>query len=286
MINTDSKTSYIDSRDLIEDTFNIIDSYRDISNIWCRWLKDNNIGISLYSFRKYYDYLLSSHYSASTINMNLVMMRNRILYLFDKTNNKIDERATLEYKMKLIKAPTMPIKAVSMEKIFSNKEVNNLISLSGKRSSIIIEFLYITACRRNELCSILIRDCKEKRHHVEINLYGKRNKIRTAVITFDLYRAILRVFNGKKFLFENTNNKQYTGHSIWELVMAASIRILNRPMSPHMLRHTRITHLYAETSDMKAVSLFAGHSSIKTSLDYYVHNGFDKKVLLGSFKDQ
>ncbi len=286
MINLDSKTSYNDSIDFVQDTFNIIDSYSDISRIWCGWLKDNDLGISLYSFNKYYQHLMSNHYSASTINMNLVMMRNRFLYLFDKTNNDIDKRASLEYRMKMLKAPSMPVKAVSNEKIFTKKEVNHLISMSGKRTSLVIEFLYNTACRRSELCNIMLKDCKQKRYHVEINLYGKRNKIRTVMITNDLYKKIINVFSGKKFFFENTGGLQYTGHSIWDMVASAGRTYLNRHLSPHMLRHTRLTHLYEETSDMKAVSLFAGHSSIKTSLDYYVHHGFDKNILLGSIADR
>lgn len=285
-VNADSKKSYDDSLVLIEDIFNVLDSYSDICKIWCNWLKDNDLGISLYSFNKYYQHLMSNHYSASTINMNLVMMRKRILYLFDKVNNHIDKRATLDYKMKLLKPPSMPVKAVSNEKIFSKKDMNYLISMSGLRTSLLIEFLYKTACRRAELCNILIKDCKVKRHHVEISLYGKRNKIRVAIISLDLHKRILNVFKGSKFYFENVNRKKYSGHAVWELVSSASNSHLKHHMSPHMIRHTRLTHLYADTSDMKAVSLFAGHSSIKTSLDYYVHHGFDKKILLGSIEDQ
>lgn len=280
MINTDTKTSYSESLTFVNKTFNINDSYSDISKIWCGWLKDNDLGISLYSFNKYYLHLMENHYSASTINMNLVMMRNRFLFLFDIDNNDIDKRASLEYKMKILKAPSMPVKAVSTEKIFSKKEINDLISLSGKRTSLIIEFLYATACRRAELCNILLKDCKIKRSFVEISLYGKRNKIRKVVISKELYKKVLNVFSGKRNFFENLSGSKYTGHSIWEMVLTAGKTHLDRPLSPHMIRHTRLTHLYEETSDMKAVSLFAGHTSIKTSLDYYVHHGFDKNILL------
>lgn len=286
MVNVDSKTSYKNSLNLIEDTFNIKDSYSDVFKIWCGWLKDNDLGINLYSFNKYYLYLLDNHYSASTININLVMMRNRILFLFDKINNEIDKRAVLEYKMKLLKAPSMPVKAVSNEKLFTRKDINHLISMSGKRTSLIIEFLYVTACRRAELCNVMIKDCNKKRHHVEVSVYGKRNKIRTVLLSPDLYKKILNVFSGKKYIFESLSGNKYSGHAIWDMVSGASAKYLDRHMSPHMIRHTRLTHLYQETSDMKAVSLFAGHASIKTSLDYYVHHGFDKNILLGSISDK
>jgi len=285
-INTDRKIKYSESAEMVEQINNIEDSYKRICLTWTSWLEKNNLGISLFSFNRYYQFLMAEHKAPSTINMNLVMMRSRILFLFDQVNNEIDKRATLEYKMKLLKPPSMPVKAVHQEKIFSKKEITDLICLSGKRASLIIEFLYTTACRRGELCGILLKDCSEKRHHIEITLYGKRNKLRTVMISKENYRKILNVFSGKKFLFETGTGEQYTGKAIWSIVSEASQAHIKRHMSPHMLRHTRLTHLYQETGDMKAVSLFAGHSSIKTSLDYYVHHGFDKKTLLGSLGDQ
>ena len=278
--------NYVDSAEAIEEINNIDDSYRGVCSTWTGWLMANNLGVSLYSFKKYYWHLMDEHYAASTINMNLVMMRKRILFLFDKTNNEIDKRATLEYKMKQLKPPSLPVRSVSNEKIFTKAEMNRLMSMAGKRSSIIIEFLYVTACRRAELCNIMVKDCSKKRHHVEISIYGKRNRIRRVLIGLDLYKRIINVFEGEKYLFENLSGNQYTGHSVWSVVSDSSIKYLGRHMSPHMIRHTRLTHLYEETKDMKGVSLFAGHSSIKTSLDYYVHHGFEKSIILGSVADR
>lgn len=286
VVNSENKTSYQESFDLVENIINIQDSYSSICCIWVKWLKKEDLGISIFSFKKYYEYLMIMHYSASTINMNLVMMKKRFLYLFDMVNNEIDKRAALEYKLKLFKAPSKAAKAISNEKIFSKKEINHLISLTGKRTSLIIEFLYITACRRGELCKILLKDCEVKEEYVKITLFGKRNKIRIVFIAEELYRKISNVFSGKQYLFEKTSGYAYDGQLIWTLVSSNARKHLNRHMSPHMLRHTRLTHLYQDTGDMKAVSMFGGHSSIKTALDLYVHHGFDKSTLLGSITDQ
>ncbi len=287
MVNSEHKRTYEESEEDCEITVNQDDNYSKIAKIWVKWLSDKKMGISIYSYRMYYFHLMQNHYSASTIKMNLSMMRKRILYLFDITNNEIDKRANLEYKMKQIKAPSVVIKGVSNEKIFTKEETKHLISSTGKRTSLIIEFLYITACRRSELCNTFLKDCKLKRDYVEVTFYsGKGNKNRSVPVPIELYNKIINVFGGKYHLFENRSGEQYDGHTIWSIVSAAGERYLNRKMSPHMLRHTRLTHLNKQTGDLKAVSLFAGHSSIKVTADVYVSSGFDKKILLGSIEDQ
>jgi integrase len=198
----------------------------------------------------------------------------------------IDRRALLDYKMKQFKSPSKVSTALSKEKLFSNHEINRMISMTGPRTSLIVEFLYRTACRRDELCGVMLRDCKEKRHHIHINIYGKGNKIRVIPIKKDLYNRIKNVFKGKKYLFEKKNGNQYDGKSIWAIVSEPSERLLNRHMSPHMLRHSRLTHLFEETGDLKACSVFAGHASIATFADIYQHTELNVKQILGGIGDQ
>lgn len=286
MVDSEKKISYSKSKEDIIEISEIEDSYKVMTNIFCKWLKHQDIGLNLYSYKKYYWHLMNDHFSASTINVNLVMMRRRFLFIFDKTNNMIDKRALLEYKMKSFKSPSKVSKGLSKEKLFSNQEINRMISMTGPRTSLIIEFLYRTACRRGELCGVLLKDCKEKRHHIDINIYGKGNKIRVIPIKKDLYKRIKNVFNGKTYLFENTNNTQYTGKSIWETVSEPSERLIKRHMSPHMLRHSRLTHLREETGNLKAVSLYAGHASISTTADIYEHTELDVSQILGKEGDQ
>lgn len=286
MIDSEKKISYSKSKEDIIEISEIEDSYNSTTNIFCNWLKSENLGLNLYSFKKYYWCLMNEHKSASTINVCLVMMRRRFLYIHDKTNNMIDRRALLDYKMKQFKAPSKVSKGLSPEKLFSRQEINKLISLTGPRTSLIIEFLYNTACRRGELCCVLIKDCKEKRHHIDINIYGKGNKIRKVPIKKDLYKRIKNIFKGKKYLFEDTNNKKYSGKSIWAMISKPSKKHLKRHMSPHMLRHSKLTHLREETGNLKATSLFAGHSSTAITADIYDHTEFDAKTILGEIGDQ
>lgn len=280
MIDSEKQVKYSESKYDIKEISMIEDSYKPVCNIFCNWLKAHDLGLNLYSFKKYYWSLMEEHKSASTINVSLVMMRRRFLYLFDKTNNMIDKRATFEYKMKTFKSPSKVNKGLSPEKLFSKQEINYMISMTGPRTSLIIEFLYRSGCRRAELCGILLNDCKEKRHHVDIHIYGKGNKVRIIPIKKDLLKRIKNVFKGKKYLFEDGSNKRYTGKTIWALVSKPSKKLIHRHLSPHMIRHSRITHIRAESGDLKATSLFAGHSSTAITADVYDHTEFDAKTIL------
>lgn len=280
MIDSDKKISYKKSeRDIIEIS-EIEDSYNPVCNIFCNWLKRNDLGLSLYSFKKYYWTLMDDHKSASTINVVLVMMRRRFLHLFDKTNNLIDKRAIFEYKMKAFKSPSKVVKGRSDEKLFSKKEINYMISMTGVRTSLIIEFLYKTAIRRQEFCDILLKDCKEKRHHIDICIFGKGNKTRIIPVKKDLFKRIKNVFNGNKHLFEMSNGQKYNGKTVWALVSKPSKKLIDRHMSPHMLRHSCATHIFVKHGDLKALSLFLGHSSITITADIYQHTNFTTKQIL------
>jgi integrase len=46
-------------------------------------------------------------------------------------------------------------------------------------------------------------------------------------------------------------------------------------ISAHALRHSIGTHLYRTTKNSKAVQNFLGHSSVSTTLSYYVHDAFE-----------
>lgn len=281
MIDSEKQVKYSESEIDIKEISMIEDSYKPVCNIFCNWLKAHNLGLNLYSFKKYYWTLIEEHKSPSTINATLVMMRKRFLHLFDKTNNMIDKRAAFEYKMKTFKSPSKVNKGLSQEKLFSKEEIKTMISQTGLRTSLIIEFLYRSACRRGELCGILLKDCKEKRHHIDISIYGKGNKVRKIPIKKDLLKRIKNVFKGKKYLFETINNTKYTGKDIWAMVSQPSEKLIHRHMSPHMIRHSRITHIRAESGDLKATSLFAGHSSTAITADIYDHTEFDTKTILG-----
>lgn len=283
MVNQLTPISYKKTADLVSVINNINDSYTKVCKIWVKWMECNDVGFNVFGFTQYYNFLMSNHYSASTINVNIVMMKKRLSALLETQTDSATERSRLSLILSTYKAPTAAVRAVSKSKLFTKCEINTLISLAGIKTSLIVDFLYTTACRRGELCSILKKDCKTQGRGVTINIFGKRNKTRFVYIPLVLYNKINNVFMGKVYLFETERNQKQCGHNIWVMVSKAAKRHLCRRMSPHMLRHSRLTHLQKNSGNMKAVSVFAGHASVNTTLDLYVHDQFSKDDVLNKF---
>ncbi len=84
----------------------------------------------------------------------------------------------------------------------------------------------------------------------------------------------------KDFVFTNKKGALYEPHS-WKVrhydpFMKKATAALSIPsLSPHELRHTCGTLLYARTKNIYAVSKFLGHANINITAKIYVHNDVD-----------
>ena len=89
-------------------------------------------------------------------------------------------------------------------------------------------------------------------------------------------------FNGSVYLFEsevwrqgNEGGHPLSRHNVSKAITKAGLKYLDREISAHTFRHSFATRLIGEGKNIKGVSGYLGHSSVKTTLDLYVHDSLE-----------
>jgi integrase len=158
-------------------------------------------------------------------------------------------------------------------------------------------FSYDTACRRSELFKVEWRDIifyseepnkwkdkLDKGVYAELQLKGKGGKMRRVHLhkmTCDLLssmqnddKKIIDEKNGKVRVFRlyQTSGKLYKRpeHEFYKRMVASSDAIIGRLVHPHCFRHTKLTHMADNGSDVLGIMAYAGHADISTSM-IYIH---------------
>jgi integrase/recombinase XerD len=123
--------------------------------------------------------------------------------------------------------------------------------------------------------------CFGKRLRERVVPFG--GKARQALLRYlDFARAHFLRDRGERALFLTRLGRRFTRMGYWKLLeryrRAAGIE---RPISPHTLRHTCATHLLEGGCDLRVVQEFLGHRSIETTR-IYTH--LDRNYLREEYK--
>ncbi len=155
----------------------------------------------------------------------------------------------------------------------------------GWRDKMIIELLYTTGIRRNELIHIQLDDIQLQEGLIKV--IGKGNKERKLPFGKGLQEALgayLRERND--FLTENWQEIPWllVTNQGKKLYPKFVYRVVNNYLkqvttiarkSPHVLRHTYATHLTNNGADLNAVKELLGHASL-ASTEVYTHNSIEQ----------
>lgn len=266
-----SKNSIISYRNDIERYLNYLLTEHKISDL---------SGVALNHIEQFLDYLIDHELlSSSSIARNISSIRG--FHEFAAVEGMA--QANPSELIELPKKAKMLPEVLSAEEVEALLDTPNLETPAGIRDKAILETLYGTGMRVSELTGLEV-----DRMFFEIGfirVIGKGNKERLVPVGEIAQDAISNYLEGVRPLFfkpnkaDKSKNKVFlnqrggalTRMSIWNIVQKAALEAdLEKPVYPHIFRHSFATHLLEGGADLRAVQEMLGHSSILTT-EIYTH---------------
>lgn len=253
---------------------NTITAYKKDLNTFHDFCKDehgiNNISKIPYSIiRSWIVNLSDSNLSPLTINRKISALSRYYDFLIKL--EQIDESPTKNHKR--LKVQSKIIIPFTEDEVFS---VINVFddTFEGKRDMLIIDTLYSTGIRRDELIKIKLNDLLFDENLIKIQ--GKRNKERLVPILPSLLQNINNYIKLRSNIKSSINNLFITkkgtqiGPSlVYRVVKKYFSKVSSKvKISPHVLRHSFATHLLNNGAGINTIKEILGHSSLASTQIY------------------
>ena len=161
--------------------------------------------------------------------------------------------------------------------VLSPEEVQRLIA--GARNlyhRTMLMTLYGAGLRRSELSRLKVSHIDSQRMVLRVE-EGKGGRDRDVPLSPTLLAALReywRWMRPQTYLFPGTRNgwradRPITTKPIWEAVRLAARRAgIDKPVTPHTLRHSYATHLLEAGADLRTIQLLLGHADLSLTTVY------------------
>ena len=220
-----------------------------------------------YSFvRQWIVELSESGLSTRSINRKISSLKSYFNFLIaiNKLNvSPLKLHRNLKVEPKII----IPFNEREMDKVF---EIFNNNSGKLDRDFLIIEILYSTGIRRDELINLKFEDIYFEQGLIKV--LGKRNKERLVPVLPNLLSKIKKYSSNNSinsYLFKSKNGKKISPSTIYRIVKKYFRQISSKnKISPHVLRHSFATHMINNGADINSVKEILGHSSLASTQIY------------------
>ncbi len=232
--------------------------------------------------REFLSFLYSQKLKKASMGRKLAAIRTYFYFLQKEGDVKLNPAKSVATP-KLEK--TLP-KVLSMEEAVHLVQMPEDDTLSGLRDQAILETLYSTGIRAEELVGLNVDDLHQRERLIKVRGKGKKERIvpigSPAVRAIENYRGQLRPVDrpiqrpdriaekiGENPLFLNRFGRRLTTRSIGRIVKKYSSRMGKVVhISPHGLRHSFATHLLDRGADLRSIQEMLGHASLSTTQRY------------------
>ena len=255
---------------------NTLSAYRSDLKIFSQWLNETSlIEVNKKLIQDYFLYRQSTKISSSTQSRVLTCLHSFYQFLLDNNLINTDPTEQLSYP-KLEKKLPVFLNIQEVEKLL---EAPNISSLFGQRDRAMLELLYSCGLRVSELINLSYHNINIKEEFIRI--HGKGNKERILpmgeiaidyLTAYELNSRPILLKNGQSdSYFLSNRGKAMSRQNFFYIIKAYATQAgIEKPLSPHSLRHAFATHLVQKGADLRSVQLMLGHSDI-SSTQLYTH---------------
>ena len=214
--------------------------------------------------------------SVATQLLRLSALMGFFRYLFKQGIIFTDPAASLEQPKR---RKALPRGILTGKQVLALMGAPDTKTLLGLRDRAILELLYATGMRNEELRSLRIIDVDREAGQLCVTGKGMKDRVvpigRIAMNWLSLYleraRPALAIGQDRGLLFLTKNGRKITGLNLIDLVRKYAIKAgLPGTITPHALRHTCATHLLQAGADIRVIQVLLGHSSLSTT-EIYTH---------------
>jgi integrase/recombinase XerD len=255
---------------------NTLNSYRFDLSIFVSWLAETKkIELLDVSELEIQEFLAFKFPTSKSRSISRLLATLRRFFRFLLRENKINKDPTL--KIQTPKIPKSLPKSLSEDEVEGLLETPDIKTDIGMRDRSMLELLYACGLRVSELVGIQLTEVILGDGVIRVTGKGAKTRLvpmgEEAVDWIKKYLAESRqnILNKQtsKFLFVTNRGGEMTRQAFWYLIKKYALMAnIDKPMSPHILRHAFATHLINHGADLRVVQMLLGHSDISTTQIY------------------
>ena len=256
---------------------NTLAAYGSDLKIFNKWLAGKSlISVNSKHIQDYFSDRQKNNISSSSQARILTCLHSFYQYLLANQLIKIDPTEQLS-QPKLEKKLPVFLNIQEVEKLL---EAPSTLSLFGQRDrGAMLELLYSCGLRVSELINLSYHNINLKEEFIRI--HGKGNKERVLpmgemaidyLMNYETNVRPMLLKNGQSdSYFLSNRGSAMSRQNFFYIIKAYANQVgIDKPLSPHSLRHAFATHLVQKGADLRSVQLMLGHSDI-SSTQLYTH---------------
>lgn len=226
---------------------------------------------------------IQEQYSRPTVARKISAIRSFYRYL--RREQLIEEDPSKQVRgPKLTRRLPACLDKEEVVRLLMSPDTNTVL---GVRDRALMEVLYATGMRVSELCGLRVQDYNQEA--MEMRVLGKGSKERVVLLNQSAHNWLKKYLSeywtklaegrtpqAEHPLFVSRQATRLSSRSVHRIVMKHALKAgINKPITPHTLRHTFATHLLEGGADLRVVQDLLGHTTINTT-QIYTHVSLDR----------